>query len=65
MYGLGGSGVIIGGPGKDLVDGGAGNDQLVAVDGQRDIVDCGRGHDKATVDRSETIRNCEAVTRSS
>jgi hypothetical protein len=43
--------------------GGTGNDTFWAVDGARDVVDCGSGKDTATVDRFDVARGCERVIR--
>jgi len=49
------------GPGHDRVFAGAGPDALVANDGQRDVIDCGSGDDRARVDRFDVTRNCEHI----
>jgi WD40 repeat protein/hemolysin type calcium-binding protein len=62
----GGTGVdgLNGGPGRDLLSAGAGNDAVNAAgDGARDVVDCGAGKDRATVGRTDVVRNCETVKR--
>jgi hypothetical protein len=46
-----------------VLKGGPGNDVLLAADGKRDLVDCGKGRDRATVDRIDRVRGCESVTR--
>ena len=51
------------GPGRDHVDAGPGNDRIFSVDGQRDVIDCGPGHDVAIVDRMDVVRHCEVVIR--
>ncbi len=38
-------------------------DTIRARDGRRDTINCGAGNDTATIDRIDTTRNCEAVTR--
>ena len=46
------------------MSGGAGNDRIVLVDGNRDTVNCGAGRDVATVDHRDSVhRNCERVIR--
>jgi large repetitive protein len=63
---FGGPGVdgLNGGPGRDLLSAGAGNDAVNAAgDGARDVVDCGAGKDRATVGRTDVVRNCETVKR--
>jgi hypothetical protein len=58
-----GNDTITPGAGKDRVSGNGGNDTISARDGGRDTIDCGAGHDKATVDRTDTVKNCESVKR--
>ena len=63
----GGSGrdVLTGGPGRDILRGGRGNDRIMAADGARDRISCGRGRDRAVLDRKDTIvrgGSCEIVT---
>ncbi|MEK6278025.1 MAG: CocE/NonD family hydrolase C-terminal non-catalytic domain-containing protein [Actinomycetota bacterium] len=60
---LGGAGKdrINGGKGRDRLRGGAGNDKIKARDGRRDIVNCGKGNDRAKVDASDRVRGCETV----
>ena len=38
-----------------------GNDAVDARDGEADQVDCGIGEDTATVDKIDTVVNCEKV----
>lgn len=52
-----------GAKGKDKLAGGAGNDAVNARDGKRDRVDCGKGRDRARVDRVDNVRQCERVRR--
>jgi len=54
---------LSGGTGPDRLSGGAGDDLLRAAEGRRDIVRCGRGHDRAVVDRVDSVRGCETVVR--
>lgn len=58
-----GNDVIVGGRGRDRLRGGDGSDSLHSRDGERDSVDCGRGRDRAFVDRHDTVRGCESVRR--
>jgi hypothetical protein len=69
----GGSGddVLNGGDGNDVIDGGngadrilgaKGSDTLFAVDGERDVIDCGPGVDRVYVDPIDVVKNCEVVT---
>jgi parallel beta-helix repeat protein len=51
---------IVGGKGgPDCLLGGLGNDRIRSVNGRRDIVKCGRGRDRATVERKDKVRGCE------
>jgi Ca2+-binding RTX toxin-like protein len=54
---------LVGGPGRDTSDGGAGADVLRMRDGVRDVVRCGAGRDRATVDRGDVVQGCEVVQR--
>jgi RTX calcium-binding nonapeptide repeat (4 copies) len=56
--GPGGDG-ITGGRGSDDVFGGAGDDRIAVNDGARDLVACGRGHDRVRVDSLDMVRGCE------
>ena len=62
---LGGAGRdrLVGGPGRDRFGGGTGNDRISGVDRVAERVDCGRGRDRATVDRRDRVRGCERVRR--
>ncbi len=72
LYGNRGEDEVRGADGYDYVDGGRGsddlyggrrNDWLKAVDGERDLVNCGSGHDdEAYVDEIDRVNeNCEHV----
>jgi Ca2+-binding RTX toxin-like protein len=67
VYGGNGSDSVFGGWGADRIYGGDGNDLLhaLAPDGQPDLLNCGRGDDKAYVLRSERpstrLVGCEAL----
>jgi Ca2+-binding RTX toxin-like protein len=63
IYGGPGRDVITGGSGADHLYGGPGSDTIVAVDGERDIVDCGPGNDRAVVDSVDLVVGCEVVVR--
>ena len=52
-----------GGPGRDSIATGAGNDRIEAADGRRDRVRCGPGNDSVTADRIDLLSGCENVTR--
>jgi hypothetical protein len=53
---------IAGGEGHDEISAGAGGDLIRASDEDRDIVDCGAGHDHAYVSRNDRVSRCEVVT---
>ncbi len=61
IYGGPGRDILIGGAGSDRLDGGPGSDTIFAQDGERDVVDCGSGHDRAVVDSIDVVRGCEVV----
>ncbi len=55
---------IRGGPGKDRIIAGGGNDRVTAVDRKRDRVICGSGkRDQALVDLRDRIKGCERGAR--
>jgi Ca2+-binding RTX toxin-like protein len=56
-----GNDVITGGSGADTILGGPGSDTIYAADGERDIIDCGPGRDRAVVDSVDVVKNCEVV----
>jgi Ca2+-binding RTX toxin-like protein len=56
-----GNDVLTGGSGADVLVGGVGSDTIYAVDGERDIIDCGKGNDRAVVDSVDVVKNCESV----
>jgi dipeptidyl aminopeptidase/acylaminoacyl peptidase len=56
---------LTGGAGRDILRGGPGSDVLLARDGEPDLVDCGKGTDKAYVDRFDLVAYCEKVFRTS
>ena len=53
---------IFPGPGRDVVGAGRDPDHVIANDGERDVIDCGPGDDRARADRVDVVRNCEHVT---
>jgi Ca2+-binding RTX toxin-like protein len=67
LYGNSGADEIVGGYGRDRIYGGYGNDQLRSVDiffqsgAFKDLVDCGRGNDRATIDFMDRAVQCEVV----
>jgi len=61
IYGGAGNDVITGGAGADKLYGGPGSDTIYAADGERDIIDCGPGQDRAVVDSFDVVKNCEVV----
>jgi Ca2+-binding RTX toxin-like protein len=58
-----GADTLVGGPGVNRYDAGAGNDVVSARNGRAELVSCGSGRDRARVDRSDRVRNCERVER--
>ena len=56
-----GNDIITGGSGADRLLGGAGSDTIYAADGERDIIDCGAGHDRAVIDSVDKATNCEVT----
>jgi Ca2+-binding RTX toxin-like protein len=52
--------LLIGGNGRDRLDGRQGADVLRTRDGARDIVDGGSGFDRARVDVLDVVRELEA-----
>ena len=55
---------IVGGKGgPDCLLGGLGEDRIRSVNGRRDIVKCGSGRDRATVEPKDRVRGCERVRR--
>ena len=55
---------LVGAAGVNRYDAGAGNDVVNAANRRAELVSCGSGRDRARVDRSDQVRNCERVTRS-
>ena len=53
--------------GRDTVIGGEGNDNIDAVDGAPDAIDCGPGEDFVQFDSggTDTVENCESVSQPS
>ena len=58
-----GADTLVGGPGANRYDAGAGDDVIKAANGRAELVSCGGGRDRARVDGSDKVRNCERVTR--
>lgn len=50
---------LTGGRGTDSMTGGKGRDLVRAIDGARDRVNCGPGHDRAKVDGIDQVKGCE------
>jgi Ca2+-binding RTX toxin-like protein len=59
-----GNDIITGGSGVDHIFGGPGSDTIYAADGERDVIDCGPGRDRAVVDSSDKTVDCEVVDTS-
>ena len=45
--------------GSDCIFGGPGRDRIKARDGERDVVNCGRGRDRVRADAVDVLRRCE------
>jgi hypothetical protein len=60
----GGRGVdyLEGGRGHDRIGAGRGRDLVISARGQNDVVNCGRGRDRALVGPADQVRGCEHVT---
>jgi len=56
-----GNDVLVGGSGADRLFGGPGSDTIYAADGERDVIDCGAGRDRAIVDSFDIVKSCEVV----
>jgi Ca2+-binding RTX toxin-like protein len=52
---------VTGGFDADRLSGGPGNDELNAVGGGADTIDCGAGFDRVFKDSADTAVNCESV----
>lgn len=52
---------IFAGPGHDIVFAGTGPDVVIANDGERDVIYCGPGDDRARTDRIDVTHSCEHV----
>ena len=61
---IGGAGAdnISGGTGLDEVWGGAGRDRIDVKDSARDVVSCGRGRDRVSIDRHDRVTGCERTS---
>jgi hypothetical protein len=55
--------VFKGGLGPDVIRSRGGKDKVRVRGGLRDVVDCGKGKDKAIVDATDRVRHCEKVVR--
>jgi len=64
LFGGDGNDTLSGGADVNKYKGGAGNDTVNAKNGKKETVDCGAGKkDKASVDKADTVKGCEKVTR--
>ncbi|MTD43522.1 hypothetical protein GKE82_04190 [Conexibacter sp. W3-3-2] len=63
LRGLGGEDRLVGGTARDVLDGGDGDDRISALDGVRDVLDCGSGLDQVVVDPVDDLRGCEVRGR--
>jgi hypothetical protein len=59
--GRAGADKITAGRGRDRISGGAGRDRISARDAVSEAVSCGSDRDRATVDASDELRDCEQV----
>ncbi len=62
LTGGAGADMLVGGSGVNRYDAGSGNDIVKAANGRRELVSCGRGRDRAQVDRDDRVRSCEQLT---
>ena len=58
-----GADTLVGGKGLNAYDAGSGNDIVISLNGRVELVRCGPGNDRATVDRRDRVSGCERVTR--
>jgi hypothetical protein len=58
-----GSDIVHGGPGSDVLRGGRGGDVFRSADDGAERISCGRGEDRARVDRTDRVTGCEQVRR--
>lgn len=65
LSGNAGDDMLVGGNGRDRIYGRAGDDRILARDGERDLVVCGIGRDRAVADMIDVVRGCEHVRRGS
>jgi Ca2+-binding RTX toxin-like protein len=56
-----GNDMLTGGSGADKLRGGVGSDTIYAADGERDVIDCGAGRDRAVADSVDKVIGCEVV----
>jgi Ca2+-binding RTX toxin-like protein len=63
LYGGRGGDLLVGASGTDSLYGGSGNDRILTTGARRDVVHCGRGFDRARVDRLDSVIGCERVVR--
>jgi hypothetical protein len=61
--GRGGADTITGGRGRDRISAGAGPDTIRTRDDARDVVSCGAGRDRASVDALDALDGCEQVAK--
>ena len=54
---------LAGGAAKDRYNGGGGNDRILAADGKKERIRCGRGRDSVVADRNDVLAGCEQVRR--
>lgn len=61
LTGGAGADELVGGRGVNRYDAGSGNDIVKAANGRRELVSCGRGRDRAWVDRRDRVSGCELL----
>jgi uncharacterized delta-60 repeat protein len=64
LFGGSGNDRLYGGRGRNTYSGGSGSDVILARNGKTEKIDCGGGRDRAKIDRTDRVRDCEKVTRS-
>ena len=63
LSGGAGNDTLSGGGGRNRYSAGPGRDVVNARNGRRELVDCGPGRDRATLDRTDRPRRCERTRR--
>ena len=63
LHGGAGNDRLTGGLERDRLNAAGGQDHVNSADGVAEVVDCGRGRDRAVADRVDRTRGCERVRR--